>query len=83
MNKIILPTLSIFAFLIFTNIDAYACSCFPRGDEPLKQQVNKAKTDSQTVFSGKVLDDYLSVEKFGSKDFATHITLLEIEVLII
>ena len=27
--------------------------------------------------------DYLSVEKFGSKDFATHITLLEKEVLII
>ncbi len=56
MNKIILSTLGIFAFLIFTNIDAYACSCFPRGDEPLKQQVNKAKNDSQTVFSGKVLE---------------------------
>ena len=27
--------------------------------------------------------DYLSVEKFGSKDFATHITLLEKEVVII
>ena len=27
--------------------------------------------------------DYLSVEKFGSKDFATHITLLEKEVIII
>ncbi len=27
--------------------------------------------------------DYLSVEKFGSKDFATHITLLENEVVII
>jgi len=27
--------------------------------------------------------DYLSVEKFGSDDFATHITLLEAEVVII
>lgn len=27
--------------------------------------------------------DYLSVEKFGSKDFATHITLLEREVVIL
>ena len=27
--------------------------------------------------------DYLSVEKFGSDDFATHITLLEKEVVII
>ncbi len=27
--------------------------------------------------------DYLSVEKFGSTDFATHITLLENEVVII
>jgi arylformamidase len=27
--------------------------------------------------------DYLSVEKFGSEDFATHVTLLEKEVVII
>ena len=27
--------------------------------------------------------DYLSVEKFGSEDFATHITLLEKEVVIL
>ena len=27
--------------------------------------------------------DYLSVEKFGSKDFATHVTLLEKEIVII
>ncbi len=27
--------------------------------------------------------DYLSVEKFGSEDFATHITLLEKEIIII
>ena len=27
--------------------------------------------------------DYLSVEKFGSEDFATHITLLENEVVIL
>ena len=27
--------------------------------------------------------DYLSVEKFGSEDFATHITLLEKEIVIV
>jgi arylformamidase len=27
--------------------------------------------------------DYLSVEKFGSEDFATHVTLLEKEIVIV
>jgi len=64
MNKIILSTLGIFAFLIFTNIDAYACSCVLRGNEPLKQQVNRAKKDSSAVFSGKVLEVIKKPENF-------------------
>ena len=56
MNKIILYTLGIFAFLTLANIDAYACSCIPFGNESVAQQVNKAKTDARAVFSGKVLE---------------------------
>jgi len=55
MNKIIFYTLGIFAFLIFAGIDVYACSCIPRSDETIQQQINRAKKDSQAVFSGKVL----------------------------
>jgi len=64
MKKIALYLIGIFAFLIFTNIDAYACSCFPSGGEPLKQQVNRAKKDSSAVFSGRVLEVVKKPENF-------------------
>jgi hypothetical protein len=75
MNKIILFTLGIFAFLIFTNIDVYACSCIPRSNETIQQQVNQAKTDAQAVFSGRVLqiirkpETYQTIVKLRVENF--------------
>ena len=56
MKKIASYLTGVLAYLIFINIDAYACSCFPLGNEPLKQQVDRAKKNSAAVFSGKVLE---------------------------
>jgi hypothetical protein len=54
MNKITFYILGIFAFLVFTNTETYACSCIQR-DEPLIKQVSRAKKDSNAIFSGKVI----------------------------
>jgi hypothetical protein len=56
MNKITFYIFGIFAFLVFTNTEIYACSCIQRGNETVAQQVGKAKNEARAVFSGKVLE---------------------------
>ena len=55
MKKITFYLFGIFAFLLFTNTEIFACSCLPFVDESVMQQVNRAKKDARAVFSGKVL----------------------------
>lgn len=55
MKKITFYLFGIFAFLLFTNAEASACSCLPFGDESITQQVRRAKNDARVVFTGKVL----------------------------
>lgn len=63
MNKITFYIFAVLAFLIFTNTEIYACSCFNPDNETLVQRVNKAKKDSQAVFSGRVLEVIQKPEK--------------------
>ncbi|HEX8637157.1 MAG TPA: hypothetical protein VF692_03765 [Pyrinomonadaceae bacterium] len=63
MKKIAFYLFGIFAFLLFTNADVSACSCLAQGEEPLAQQVSRAKNDASVVFTGKVLE---IVKKTGS-----------------
>jgi hypothetical protein len=55
MNKITLYLLSIIVFVILSNNEGFACSCNPSSDEPLAEQVKKAKTESNAVFTGRVV----------------------------
>ncbi|HEX8286488.1 MAG TPA: hypothetical protein VF556_00745 [Pyrinomonadaceae bacterium] len=63
MNKIIFYIFAVLAFLIFTNTEIHACSCFNPDNETLTQKVNKAKNDSQAVFTGRVLEVIQKPEK--------------------
>lgn len=56
MKKIAFYLFGIFAFTLFTIVDASACSCLAQGEEPVAQQVGRAKKDARAVFSGKVLE---------------------------
>ena len=69
MNKIILYLFSITVLVILSSNEVFACSCIPSSDEPLAEQVKKAKIDADAVFTGKVLqitehpeDGYISVK---------------------
>lgn len=55
MNKIILYLLSIIVLVILSHNESFACSCVPLTDEPLVEQVRKAKNESKAVFTGTVL----------------------------
>lgn len=71
MKTLLFTIIGFAAILVFGQIEAHACSCeLPLGNSTLKQQVKKARNDSQAIFTGEVIeiirptDSYSVIVKF-------------------
>ena len=72
--KIIFLSLSLLTLMLFSHIDAFACSC-PSLPQTLEQEVKGRLNSSHAVFSGEVLE----INKIPqSRDIAVKIKVEEI-----